>query len=170
MDESQNPSPAHSELLAWLKRQTPDAEREASDDEAVGTYLNSGRRRQPTDELVTLLLPPTRRPTREVWQTARLNAQRWDGLGLATAVVRAWLVAGLHPEESDVAHALISEGITPDYSARVFADPETAERLSILEFVRRHLPDPYKPLSRWLDEAGVERTPSPHPLKWRWTS
>jgi hypothetical protein len=58
------------------------------------------------------LLPPTRKATREDHAVAQLHARQWSDAGFPAAEVRAWLAAGVHPDESQVAVDCRVESIT----------------------------------------------------------
>lgn len=120
------------------------------------------------DAIVQALLPTNREPEAEDRELALANAPAWRTERLTPEMVRTWLRAGAHPDEAHLASALLREGITPDLADEVVTDPDTGERVTILDLARPlHRAFRHRLLAELLDAAGVER--APRPFRW-WAS
>lgn len=154
------------EVDAFRQALTAGTRRADADDEEITQMKKFMRGQLPPFDLIQALLPPTRPATRADRRAAEANAREWGDYRFTSGEIRAWLAAGVHPDEAALVRDLIEEGISPDGLQLVVTHPDTGERLSILDVARSsHLS--HRNLCAALDDCKIERTRQPR--WWLWT-
>lgn len=153
------------EIAEMRRRLTAGMPLAGTDDEELTRLKKFMCGNLPPSDLTRALLPPTRRATRQDHREAEANARAWHDYRFEAPEARAWLEAGIYPDEVGLVRDLIEEGISQADLNLIVTHPDTGERLTILEVARRSQLD-HRDLCATFDACRIEQHRQP---RWWWS-